>query len=731
MKNKFRVSTILLGLLLGVSRVFAQDVLITYQGLVTDNGTNFNGTGLFQFALVTSTNYNQQATATAILSGPFVVGYTNLVGGSGYTNAPTVTISGGGGSGATATAGVAGGIVTSINPGSAGSNYTSAPTVRIGPPPPDIAYTTLWSNDGTSSAGSEPATAVSLPVADGLLMVALGDSTLVNMTPISESLFTQSNLQLKIWFNDGTNGAAELNPVQDLTPVPYAILAQSANSFVGSFPAAQLTGVVSNAQLAYSSVTVTAGTGFGGGGAVALGGSITLSNTGVLSITGDSDITSSTNVGAVILGTTATSTNTTNTIVRRDGSGNFSAGTITLAGALNLVNALENTALGSGALSNNIAGSNNTANGWQALYANTNGFANTATGWEALYANLGGYENTADGALALFSTTTGNQNTASGGYSLYYNAAGSDNTANGWEALFSNNSGSNNLANGAFALYNNVGGACNTANGVSALYYNNGGSSNTANGYNALYNSLSGIANTANGAYALYGNNAGNYNTAEGYGALMGNYGGNNNIAIGYTAGTNIFSGNNNIDIGNAGGMGDNNIIRIGFGQSGTFIAGISSATVSGGAAVYVNSSGQLGVLTSSERFKQDIQSMGDASDLILGLRPVTFRYKPELDAKGTPQFGLIAEEVSKVDPNLVLRDDKNQIYTVRYEAVNAMLLNEFLKQHRKVEQQQAELQTLKEKVAQVDSLEKRVQALEALLVPRSDGDSSRSASAD
>jgi len=170
-----------------------------------------------------------------------------------------------------------------------------------------------------------------------------------------------------------------------------------------------LTGVVSNAQLAYSSVTVTAGTGFGGGGAVALGGSITLSNTGVLSITGDADITTSTNVGAVILGTTATSANTTNTIVKRDGSGDFSAGTITLAGALNLVNALDNTAVGSSALSNNIAGSNNTANGWAALYSNTNGYANTATGWEALYSNLGGYENTANGALALFSSTTGYQ----------------------------------------------------------------------------------------------------------------------------------------------------------------------------------------------------------------------------------------------------------------------------------------------------------------------------------
>ena len=112
---------------------------------------------------------------------------------------------------------------------------------------------------------------------------------------------------------------------------------------------------------------------------------------------------------------------------------------------------------------------------------------------------------------------------------------------------------------------------------------------------------------------------------------------------------------------------------------------------------------------------------MGDASDSLLALRPVTFRYKPEFDPKGTPQFGLIAEEVNKVDPGLVLRDDKNEIYTVRYEAVNAMLLNEFLKQHRKVEQQQAEIQMLKEKAAQVETLEKRLQALEEKLLPRSE----------
>ena len=213
----------------------------------------------------------------------------------------------------------------------------------------------------------------------------------------------------------------------------------------------------------------------------------------------------------------------------------------------------------------------------------------------------------------------------------------------------------------------------------------------------------------------------GNNNTACGYGALVNSTSGNNDIALGFSAGMNLFSGDNNdIEIGNPGVVGDNNVIRIGASgtQSSTFIAGISGVTVGGGAPVYITSSGQLGTSTSSRRFKQDIQSMGDASDLILSLRPVTFRYRPDLDPEGTPQFGLIAEEVNDIDPALVLRDQKDQIYTVRYEAINAMLLNEFLKQHRKVEQQEAEIQSLKQKADRVESLEKRLDALERLLRP-------------
>jgi trimeric autotransporter adhesin len=326
--------------------LFAQGTAFTYQGLVTDNGTNFTGAGQFQFALVTSTNTSVQATATAIMGGSspheFVESFNLTSGGSGYVNPPAVAITGGGGSGGSAQATVSDGLVTSISIISPGSGYTSTPTVTIGAPPEDVTYVTYWSNDGTSSAGSEPTNAVSLSVSDGLFTVALGDTTLANMTAIPAAVFTeQSNLQLRIWFNDGVNGFAALSPVQNLTPTPYAITALSANTssnLSGTVSVGQLSGTVGNSQLAHSSITLTAGTGLSGGGTVALGGATTLSNAGVLSVTGNSDIAATNVGGAVTLGDTATSANTASTIVKRDASGNFAAGTITatsFSGAFN------------------------------------------------------------------------------------------------------------------------------------------------------------------------------------------------------------------------------------------------------------------------------------------------------------------------------------------------------------------------------------------------------------
>jgi hypothetical protein len=269
----------------------------------------------------------------------------------------------------------------------------------------------------------------------------------------------------------------------------------------------------------------------------------------------------------------------------------------------------------------------------------------------------GGYpgQNTAEGEDALFSLTTGSHNTATGYESLLSNTTGGNNTANGWEALESNTVGSKNTANGCDALHRNTTGSNNTANGNGALKFNTTGSNNTASGFEALVNNTSG----------------------------------NRNIALGASAGTALTTGSNNIDIGNVGVMFEANTIRIGTigTQTATFIAGINGVAVAGGVGVVIDTNGQLGTVVSSERFKDAIKPMDKASEAILALKPVTFRYKQQLDPEGISQFGLVAEEVEKVNPDLVARDEQGKPYTVRYDAVNAMLLNEFLKEHREVQE--------------------------------------------
>ena len=224
------------------------------------------------------------------------------------------------------------------------------------------------------------------------------------------------------------------------------------------------------------------------------------------------------------------------------------------------------------------------------------------------------------------------------------------------------------------ALVNNTTGDLNTATGAFALYNNNGGD-NTATGHDALYFNLTGSGNTATGLNALLNNTTGS-----------------NNIAVGFNAGSNLTTGSYNIDIGNLGLADESNTIRIGTRRRHrhTSIAGIYGVTVAQGVGVIVGPDGHLGTITSSKRYKDGIEPMDKASEAILALKPVTFRYKHELDPDGIPQFGLVAEEVEKVNPALVARDAEGKVFTVRYEAVNAMLLNEFLKEHRKVEKLQA-----------------------------------------
>ena len=313
----------------------------------------------------------------------------------------------------------------------------------------------------------------------------------------------------------------------------------------------------------------------------------------------------------------------------------------------------------------------------------------TPNAFAVLPAPDGGYpnDNTAEGEDALFSLTSGPNNTAIGFDALFSNTGGDSNTATGKEALFSNTTGNFNTANGPQALYSNTTGNANTAIGDSALFNNTIGSGNAANGNNALLNNTTGSGNTANGDHALDSNTTGG-----------------GNIALGFEAGQNLTTGNSNIDIGNLGVAGESKTIRIGVrtAQRNTFIAGISGATVPTGVAVIVDANGHLGTTTSSARFKEEIKPMDKASEAILALKPVTFHYKKELDPEGILQFGLVAEDVAKVNPDLVVRDDQGKVYTVRYEAVNAMLLNEFLKEHQQLQdlkaviaEQQKQIKTL------------------------------------
>jgi hypothetical protein len=356
-----------------------------------------------------------------------------------------------------------------------------------------------------------------------------------------------------------------------------------------------------------------------------------------------------------------------------------------------------NTAVGDSVLQNNTTGSFNTASGAFALFTNTTGNSNTANGASALQSNTTGFSNTASGFDALFNNTTGSNNTANGFLALLVNTTGSNNTANGFQALLNNTTGSNNLANGFQALFNNTTGFNNMATGSLALRDNTTGIYNMANGSNAMVFNTTGSNNVAEGLNSLRFNTTGNSNTAVGLSALLNNTTGSFNVALGGSAGSSRTTGSNNIDISNVGVAGESNAIRIGKAglHQATYIAGISGKVVAGGVGVIVDGNGHLGTIVSSQRFKTAIKPIEQASEAILALKPVTFHYKKELDPEGIPQFGLVAEEVEKVNPDLVARDEQGKPYTVRYEAVNAMLLNEFLKARRQIDAQQKQIEAL------------------------------------
>jgi len=391
-----------------------------------------------------------------------------------------------------------------------------------------------------------------------------------------------------------------------------------------------------------------------------------------------------------------------NYLLRADNLGNFFLGVN--FPRVTLVTGLGNVGVGSGAAFVVTTGTDNSALGNGALQNDTTGSFNTASGAFALSANEIANYNTADGFGALNSDIFGNDNTAVGYQALYADFTASDNTAVGYQALFSNTTGPDNTACGASALMANTFGSDNTAMGFQAMSSNISGLDDVAIGYQAMLANTNGLQNVAVGRGAMAANTSGGNNIAIGDAALAGCTTANNNIAIGSSAGISITTGNANIDIGHPGIAGDTNIIRIGTSQVKTFIAGIQSTPIVG-STVVISGTGQLGISTSSERFKQNIRDIGDASDVLLALRPVSFEYKPDIDPQGTPQYGLIAEEVAKVDPNLVIRDDKNQILTVRYQNVDALLLNEFLKEHKQVEEQSDEIKELKKTVEELKAM--------------------------
>ena len=349
---------------------------------------------------------------------------------------------------------------------------------------------------------------------------------------------------------------------------------------------------------------------------------------------------------------------------------------------------------------------------------------NTAEGQAALLSLSGGGFNTAVGFLSLRALVDGSFNTAIGAGALPANTA-DDNTATGAGTLFHNIVGTDNTANGTFALFNNIGGYSNTATGVEALGSNFAGYENTANGVNALVGNTYGARNTATGVEALFINLVGGYNTANGFRALHSNYG-SFNTAIGDETLYNNTSGGGNVALGNAAGLNvttANNVICIGTGIQGAnvsdtcFIGNIFGVTTGVDAAsVVVDANGQLGTVACSRRFKKEIKPMDKASEAILALKPVTFHYKT--GAEHTAQFGLIAEEVAEVNPDLVVRDKKGDIYTVRYDAVNAMLLNEFLKEHRKNQEQEATIARLQEQIGALTAGLQKVSAQLEVIKP-------------
>ena len=349
------------------------------------------------------------------------------------------------------------------------------------------------------------------------------------------------------------------------------------------------------------------------------------------------------------------------------------------------------------------------------------GFQNAFSGYGAGFSNTTGWSNTFGGYQAGLSNTTGSLNTFSGAAAGLHNTSGGGNTFYGAEAGFSNTSGGTNTFFGEEAGYSNTSGTNNTFSGHTA------GHANTTGGANTFYGTEAGPSNTTGRSNTFHGFDAGFHNTT-----------GNNNAFYGVEAGNNNVSGNNNIDIGNPGcpyPCAENSTIRIGgdtgYGpQTATYIAGIYGSTgtlTPPTQVVCVDSVGLLygvgdsGCASSSRRFKEQIIDMGDSSSRLFQLRPVTFFYKPQYDnGSHLLQYGLIAEEVAEIYPDMVAYDREGEPYTVKYQYLAPMLLNELQKQHAVVATQQDMIKTQQEQIQslqkQNEEFQQRLSRLESLI---------------
>ena len=352
---------------------------------------------------------------------------------------------------------------------------------------------------------------------------------------------------------------------------------------------------------------------------------------------------------------------------------------------------------GIGVLVSRTTGIWNTGAGFQALNHLTSGNQNTATGLRALNNDTNGGYNTATGVYSLFSNASGFFNVGTGAYSLANNTTGIHNTAHGYAALFRNADGTDNTAAGFAALYHNTTAAFNCAFGVEALYNNLTGETNNAFGTGALFANTEGESNNAFGHLALENNTTGIWNNAFGFQALDSNVSGSSNTAIGDSAGLDI-TGDGNVCIGE-GVLGEAAV------SDSTYIRNVGSTAQAIGGTVFDvtvdSTTGKMGFDPSSRRYKEDIKPMDKASEELFALKPVTFRHKKQIDPKQHLDYGLIAEDVAKVNPELAIRNGKGEIESLNYKAINAMMLNEFLKEHQKVAEQQATIAELKSTVAQ------------------------------